>query len=35
MLYGARFRDEKVCSCAGWRFTCGGAIITANTVLVL
>ena len=29
---GARFRDEKLCSCAGWRFNCGGAVITANTV---
>ena len=32
-MRGARFRDEKLCSCAGWRFNCGGAIITANTVL--
>ena len=33
-MRGARFRDEKLCSCAGWRFNCGGAIITANTVLI-
>ena len=31
-MHGARFRDEKLCSCAGWRFNCGGAVITANTV---
>ena len=32
-MRGARFRDEKLCSCALWRFNCGGAIITANTVV--
>ena len=32
-MRGARIRDEKLCSCAGWRFNCGGAIITANTVV--
>ena len=32
-MRGARFRDEKLCSCAGWRFNCGGAVITANTVV--
>ena len=31
-MRGARFRDEKLCSCAGWRLNCGGAVITANTV---
>ena len=31
-MHGARFRDEKLCSCAGWRFNCSGAVITANTV---
>ena len=31
-MRGARFRDGKLCSCAGWRFNCCGAIITANTV---
>ena len=34
-MHGARFRDEKLCSCAGWRFNCSGAVITANTVLSL
>ena len=32
-MHGARFRDEKLCSCAGWRFNCSGAVITANTVV--
>ena len=31
-MRGARFRDEKLCSYAGWRFNCGGAVITSNTV---
>ena len=31
-MHGARFRDEKLCSRAGWRFICSGAVITANTV---
>ena len=33
-MHGARFRDEKLCSCAGWRFNCSGAVITAITVLI-
>ena len=33
-MLGARFRDEKLCSCAEWRFNCGGAVITANTVIL-
>ena len=24
-----------ICSCAGWRFNCSGAVITANTVVFL
>ena len=31
-MRGARFRDEKLCSCAGWRLNCGGTVITVNTV---
>ena len=34
-MHGARFRDEKLCSCAGWRFNCSGAEITAITVCII